>query len=116
VFAQRLLRGPADREKLRILTLDSPVPTNITSYVLPPGVFICASTAICVKRYLDEDETRKEMKISARQAGWPQKNLLRADARQNWKSKVWRNVLVHQRMGLDEIQGGLGKGARVVVA
>lgn len=30
----------------------SPVPTNITSYVLPPGVFICGSTAICVKRYL----------------------------------------------------------------
>lgn len=31
---------------------NSPVPTNITSYVLPPGVFICGSTTICVKRYL----------------------------------------------------------------
>lgn len=33
---------------------NSPVPTNITSYVLPPGVFICGSTAICVNRYLQK--------------------------------------------------------------
>lgn len=42
--------------------LHSPVPTNITSYVLPPGVFICGSTAICVNRYLRKVKERKKGK------------------------------------------------------
>lgn len=112
IYSEQFTHKCCNLHKLRVLRCCLPVPTNITSYVFPPGVLICGSTAICVNRYL---EMRNVRNIFVRMFFFCKcfaetNDLLKyeiylhcARSNQNRLTKESRNIFIHQWMCFDEI-------------